>query len=85
MKFYEKFSSIFYFLSIIILLSLFFFGKRVNGALSWFPIGSFNLQPSEFVKITVALAVSKYISDYQTDLKSKIDQGKLFLSRGVLV
>lgn len=78
-KFYEKFSSIFYFLSIIILLSLFFFGKRVNGALSWFPIGSFNLQPSEFVKITVALAVSKYISDYQTDLKSKIDQGKLFL------
>ena len=58
---------------------LFLFGKRVNGALSWFPIGSFNLQPSEFVKITVALAVSKYISDYQTDLRKISDQAKLFL------
>ena len=68
-KFYERFSSLFYLISILLLICLFFFGKRVNGALSWFPIGSFNLQPSEFVKITVALAVSKYISDYQTDLR----------------
>ena len=78
-KFFERFSSIFYIISIIILLGLFFFGKRVNGALSWFPIGNFNLQPSEFVKITVALAVSKYISDYQTDLRKVSDQIKLFL------
>ena len=78
-KFFERFSSIFYIISIIILLGLFFFGKRVNGALSWFPIGSFNLQPSEFIKITVALAVSKYISDYQTDLRKVSDQIKLFL------
>ena len=78
-KFFERFSSIFYIISIIILLGLFFFGKRVNGALSWFPIGNFNLQPSEFVKITVALAVSKYISDYQTNLRKVSDQIKLFL------
>ena len=78
-KFYERFSSIFYILSVVILVCLFFFGKRVNGALSWFSIASFNLQPSEFVKITVALAVSKYISDFQTDLKNTIDQFKLFL------
>ena len=78
-KFYERFSSLFYLLSLILLVCLFLFGKRVNGALSWFPIGSFNLQPSEFVKITVALAVSKYISDYQTDLRKISDQAKLFL------
>ena len=78
-KFYERFSSLFYLLSLILLICLFLFGKRVNGALSWFPIGSFNLQPSEFVKITVALAVSKYISDYQTDLRKISDQSKLFL------
>ena len=78
-KFYERFSSIFYLISLIVLLCLFLFGKRVNGALSWFPIGGFNLQPSEFVKITVALAVSKYISDFQTDLKNTNDQLKLFL------
>ncbi len=78
-KFYERFSSLFYLLSLILLICLFLFGKRINGALSWFPIGSFNLQPSEFVKITVALAVSKYISDYQTDLRKISDQAKLFL------
>ena len=42
-------------------------------------MAGFNLQPSEFVKITVALAVSKYISDFQTDLKNTIDQLKLFI------
>ena len=78
-KFYERFSSIFYLISLVILICLFFFGKRVNGALSWFPIGGFNLQPSEFVKITAALAISKYISDFQTDLKKTDDQLKLFL------
>ncbi len=78
-KFYERFSSIFYFFSLIILIFLFFYGKRVNGALSWFSFGGVNLQPSEFVKITVALAVSKYISDFQTDLKNTNDQLKLFL------
>ena len=78
-KFYERFSSIFYLISLIVLLCLFFFGKRVNGALSWFAIGGFNLQPSEFVKITVALAVSKYISDFQTDLNNTNDQLILFL------
>ena len=78
-KFYERFSSIFYFFSLIILIFLFFYGKRVNGALSWFSFWGVNLQPSEFVKITVALAVSKYISDFQTDLKNTNDQLKLFL------
>ena len=78
-KFYERFSSVFYLISILILISLFLFGKRVNGALSWFPLGNFNLQPSEFVKITVALAVSKFISDFQTDLTKIIDQSKLLL------
>ena len=63
-KFYERFSSLFYLLSLILLICLFLFGKRVNGALAWFPIGSFNLQPSEFVKISVALAVSKYPSAF---------------------
>ena len=78
-KFYERFASIFYLISIVVLLGLFVFGKRVNGALSWYDLGGFNLQPSEFVKITVALAISKYISDFQTNLKKTIDQFWLFL------
>ena len=70
---------------VFFMISLFFaflvmtIGKRLNGALSWYDLGGFNLQPSEFVKITVALAISKYISDFQTDLKKTIDQFWLFL------
>ena len=78
-KFYERFASIFYLISIVVLVGLFIFGKRVNGALSWYDLGGFNLQPSEFVKITVALAIAKYISDFQTNLKKTIDQFWLFL------
>ena len=47
--------------------------------MSWYDFGGFNLQPSEFIKITVALAISKYISDFQTDLKKTVDQFWLFL------
>ena len=78
-KFYERFSSIFYLICLLLLISLFIFGKRINGALSWFELGGFNLQPSEFMKVGVALAVSKYISDFETDLKNLMDQTKLLL------
>ena len=77
-KFYERFSSIFYLISLIVLFAYSYLEKELMGFIMvsyW----RFNLQPSEFVKITVALAVSKYISDFQTDLKNTIDQFKLFL------
>ncbi|WP_353778063.1 rod shape-determining protein RodA [Winogradskyella sp. 3972H.M.0a.05] len=69
-KFYERFSSIIYLLSILSLLGLFIFGKNVNGATSWYGIGGFTIQPSEFAKFATALAVAKYISDLQTDMRT---------------
>ena len=69
-KFYERFASIIYVSAILALLGLFIFGKNVNGARSWYAIGSMTLQPSEFAKFATALAVSKYISDIQTNLKT---------------
>ena len=69
-KFYERFSGLFYLGSILLLLGLFVFGKNVNGATSWYGIGGITIQPSEFTKFTTALALSKYISDFQTNLKS---------------
>lgn len=73
-KFYERFASIIYMLSLVALAGLFVFGKKVNGALSWYEIGGATLQPSEFVKFTTALAVAKYISDLQTNIKDSMDQ-----------
>jgi rod shape determining protein RodA len=78
-KFYERFSSVFYLVCILFILGLFLFGNRVNGALSWYSFSGITLQPSEFMKVGVALAVAKFISDFQTNLKKSQDQIKIFL------
>jgi rod shape determining protein RodA len=78
-KFFERFASIIYLASMLSLLGLFIFGKTVNGATSWYAIGGFTLQPSEFAKFATALAVAKYISDLQTNIKSIKDQLKTAL------
>ena len=78
-KFYERFASIFYLVSLLSLVGLFLFGKNVNGATSWYGIGGMTLQPSEFAKFATALAVSKYISDLETDLKTFKDQLRTIL------
>ncbi|MEK6153398.1 rod shape-determining protein RodA [Flavobacteriaceae bacterium 3-367] len=78
-NFYERFSSILYIISAILLLGLFLFGKTIAGATSWYDLGFFNLQPSEFAKIATALALAKYLSDIQTDIKRRKDQLYAFL------
>jgi len=78
-KFYERFASIIYLVSILSLIGLFLFGKTINGAISWYGIGGFTLQPSEFAKFATALAVAKYISDLQTSIKTVKDQLKTAL------
>ncbi|MCK7590139.1 rod shape-determining protein RodA [Subsaxibacter sp. CAU 1640] len=73
-KFYERFASIIYFASLLSLLGLFIFGKNVNGATSWYAFGGMTLQPSEFAKFATSLAVAKYISDLQTNIRTLKDQ-----------
>ncbi|TMU55594.1 rod shape-determining protein RodA [Flagellimonas algicola] len=73
-NFFERFASIFYIASIVLLLGLFVFGKTIAGATSWYDLGFFNLQPSELAKMTTALALAKYLSDIQTDIKNRRHQ-----------
>ncbi|TWO33486.1 rod shape-determining protein RodA [Seonamhaeicola sediminis] len=78
-KFYERFSSIIYIVSMLSLIGLFVFGKNVNGATSWYAIGGMTLQPSEFAKAATALAVAKHISDLNTNINNLKDQIKTFI------
>lgn len=71
---YERFAGLFYIISMALLLGLFVFGKTIAGATSWYNLGFFNLQPSEIAKVTAALALAKYLSDIQTDIKRRKDQ-----------
>jgi rod shape determining protein RodA len=68
-KFYEKYASIIYGVSLLSLAGLFVFGKTIAGQRCWYAIGSFTLQPSEFAKAATALALAKYLSDTQINLK----------------
>lgn len=78
-KFYERFSSIFYLISIASLVGLFLFGKEINGAKSWYNFGGMSLQPSEFAKAFTALALAKLLSDRKYNLNLIKNQIKAFI------
>lgn len=59
-----KLSPIFYGIFIILLIAV-LFTEPVNGATSWFNIGFFSFQPSEFAKIAVVLFLAFTISKIQ--------------------
>ncbi|MGN1301039.1 MAG: FtsW/RodA/SpoVE family cell cycle protein [Clostridia bacterium] len=63
-KILARFSLVFYIISIILLVLVLFTGK-VNGASSWFNIGSFSMQPAEFAKIAVMLFLASTISSFR--------------------
>ena len=69
-KFIIRSSYFLYALSIISLILVLIFGKEVGGAKAWFSIGGFGFQPSEFVKLTTILSISKYIHDNEIYLNS---------------
>jgi rod shape determining protein RodA len=70
-RFFEVFSYWFYGIWLILLVLVIFLGREVHGARSWFELGGFRLQPAEFAKFGVALALSKYISDIDVNLKRR--------------
>ncbi|MFO7723099.1 MAG: rod shape-determining protein RodA [Bacteroidales bacterium] len=55
----------------VALVAVLFFGKEVNNSKSWFQIGGFLLQPSEFAKLATALALARIMSTLNFDLTSR--------------
>ena len=72
-KFLHDNSFLFYNISILLLIGLFFFGIKAGGAKSWYNLGFINFQPSEFVKITTSLFLAKYLSIIRTDISRNRD------------
>ena len=57
------FSLGFYIFAIALLVAVLFFGKRLNGAKSWFALGYFNFQPSEIAKLASIVLLARYLSE----------------------
>lgn len=74
-SFIRKYSFEFYGVMCLLLVAVLIVGEEKNGAKAWFGIGSFGIQPSEFAKIGVSLALAKYLSTPQIrfeDFKTRI-------------
>jgi rod shape determining protein RodA len=62
-----------YFFSLFLLVCVLLLGKTVSGSTSWFNLGAFRIQPSEFAKITTVLALASYLSRSDISLQTPRD------------
>lgn len=68
-KFFTQTSYVIYAVFIAMLVAVLAIGSETKGAKSWFGVGDFGIQPSEFAKAATALALSKLLSSIDADFK----------------
>lgn len=62
-KLFDSMSYVIYIVFVLMLISVLLIGSEKSGSKSWFGVGSFGLQPSEFAKFATALALARYLAD----------------------
>ncbi len=60
----------FYVLGALALVAVLFFGTAVRGTRGWFYLGSFGLQPVEFIKLILILFLARYFADVSLRVNS---------------
>ena len=68
-KFWRTFAYPIYSVGLIQLAGVLIFGVTVKGANSWYRLGGFTYQPSEFAKFATVVAIAAFLSRYNTSLK----------------
>ena len=60
-----------YVIGLLLLIAVFLFGIKVNGAKRWLNIGITRIQPSEIMKIAMPLMLAWYFQKYETTLRAR--------------
>ena len=60
-----------YVVGLVLLIAVFLFGIKVNGARRWLSLGFTRIQPSEIMKIAMPLMLAWYFQKYEATLKTK--------------
>lgn len=68
-KSYGFFSWVLLFLGMLALVGVLFIGAKRNQAVSWFDLGFFSIQPSEFIKIITIVFLADYYDKNERNLK----------------
>lgn len=77
-RFYYNAATFIYVLMIFVLILTIFIAPDTKGSRSWIPIGSsIKLQPAEFAKFAVALAIGKYMDRYGLSLTNMKEFAKV--------
>ena len=66
----DVFAYLIYFLMILLLIATILFAPNIKGSHSWLVLGPFRIQPAEFAKFATALALAKYMGQYNFTLNS---------------
>ncbi len=62
----RPFIPLIYGVTVVLLVGLFAFGSTFNGATSWYSFGFVTIQPSEFAKLTLIVALASWFSSVNT-------------------
>ena len=68
-RYFDSFSFILYGILLLLLFATIFNPHEIKGSRSWLVIGPLRLQPAEFAKFATALALAKYMSNYNFSFK----------------
>ncbi len=68
-RFYYFFAWPLYLLSLLLLVMVLVIGATIHGSTSWISVAGVHIQPSEFAKVTTALVLARYLSEYNVTLE----------------
>jgi rod shape determining protein RodA len=63
-----------YILALLSLVAVLVLGQRISGSKSWISLGgAFKIQPSEFVKVAIVLAMARFLGEIRTEFLTATD------------
>ena len=75
--FYTVFAYFFYGAILLACIAVPYLGREVKGSRSWFRFGDFGIQPAEFMKFATNLALAKFLSNVNIEVKSTSRRNRL--------